>query len=85
MLIYVIMMWWLLLNFNQLVLLWAAYTSMLPIRVNLDPIYEFIILGVVPGTAHELDFIAILSAIAMLLFSILVARTDFTIQHTQNN
>jgi hypothetical protein len=51
-------MWWLFLNAGQISTLIAATTVMPHYTVTFGIIFEFVVLGVVPGTNIELDFLA---------------------------
>ena len=50
-------MWWLFLNAGQISTLIAAMTVMPHYTVTFGIIFEFVVLGVVPGTNIEIDFL----------------------------
>lgn len=74
-------MWWLYYNAGQLITLIASFGFLPHYTVAFKPFFEFIVLGIIPGTSFELGFVTSL-LIAWFVLSIALLSRVIHLHHT---
>lgn len=79
-------MWWLYIHSVEFAVLWAAFSFMPHYTIAFKPLFEFIVLGAIPGTDFEIGYLtSVIIAITMVLIIILRKQlrqlTHLPIQH----
>lgn len=69
-------MWWLVLNAGQISYIVAGITVMPHYTITFRAIFEFVVLGVVPGVDYEIDLISALFIWLVFLFFVLILKTE---------
>lgn len=64
-------MWWLYYNAGQLLTLFAGLTFLPHYTITLKPLFELIVLGIIPGTSFELGYLTS-TTIAVLFIGFLM-------------
>lgn len=67
-------MWWLYYNSGQIVTLMAGLSFLPHYTVAFKPFFEFIVLGIIPGTSFELGYLTS-ATIAVLFVGLLLMRS----------
>lgn len=66
-------MWWLYYNFYQITILSSLTTDLIDSIFPYELFYQFIVLGIVPGTSYTIDFgLAVALALAIFVISLVI-------------
>lgn len=71
-------MWWLSLNAIQIFTILVGFSTMPHYTVTFGIIFEFVVLGIVPGTDLKIDFVTALTIWLAILLLVLASRTKIT-------
>jgi hypothetical protein len=67
-------MWWFYIHSMQFATLWASYSFLPHYTVAFKPLFEFIVLGAIPGTDFEIGYMTSLIIAACVLLLILLRK-----------